>query len=167
MVELVATVAIFAILTAFAGPNFLRMIKDNRLSTEIDQLNSMLNYARNSALSTNRTVAVCPAGSPGVAQCGNDWSKGYMAVVNPGQATAKILLTYNAPKTSVLASDQGAIQFGTMGVANASTHFVVCDERGPNYARTAVVYPTGFVQTSKPGIAAWNGAAAGTCSFAA
>ena len=59
LVELMVTIAIAAILTAIAAPNFTPLIKNNRFAAQKNELQSALNLARSEAVKRNGTVSVC------------------------------------------------------------------------------------------------------------
>lgn len=167
LIEVMVSLVVFGILSAVAAPQLINVVKTTRLTGQIDQLNTMLNYARNMALSQNVPVKLCPVGSPGATACGSNWAAGQMVVTAPtaAGATPTLLQTYTAPATVTMSSNQNSVTFTANGLATTSTRFVICDNRGSTYGRSAVVYTTGFVQTAKAGIAAWNGGALPSCSL--
>ncbi|WP_323003098.1 GspH/FimT family pseudopilin [Denitromonas sp.] len=60
LVELMITLAIMAIIAAFAAPSFTRLIEDNRVTTQANDLLSSLSLARSEAVKRGVTVTVTP-----------------------------------------------------------------------------------------------------------
>lgn len=171
---------IFGIMTAMALPAFNNMIMNAKLSGQMDELSTALNYARSTALSQNSPVQVCPIGTAGSTTCGTNWATGWIVVTAPtaaaitAGATVTLLQSHTSPTTITLTAASaapplttalGSVVFDTHGLATTSAYFAFCDNRTnpEKYAKTAIVNATGFVQTAPAGVAAWNGGAA-TCT---
>lgn len=58
--ELMITVAIAAVLAAFAIPSFMDMMARNRINSMSEEMVNSLNTARNTAISRRRTVVLAP-----------------------------------------------------------------------------------------------------------
>ena len=90
--ELIVTIVIVAVLAAIALPNFGSSLRNNRVTTETNDLLSAINMARNEAVTRAAPVSVCPS-SDG-ATCAADataWAQGWMVFVdygNPGEVNA-------------------------------------------------------------------------------
>lgn len=65
LIELMVTLAIVAILAAFATPSIKEMLENNRLTALNNQLVSSLNYARSEAVKRNYPVTMCVRNSAG------------------------------------------------------------------------------------------------------
>ncbi len=79
LIELMITVAIFAILAAIAAPSFRGLIVRNQLSTLSNELMVALQYARSEAIVLRGTVTVCQsADGVGCAAAGG-WEQGWIA----------------------------------------------------------------------------------------
>jgi type IV fimbrial biogenesis protein FimT len=163
LIELLVTLAIMAIFLSLAFTAFQTMIQNNRVTTEIRGLVTALNYARNTSLSQSVPVAVCPIGSANSTTCGTAWSSGWMVVLDP-TGTPSILQSKTAPASNaVLSSTASAVTFDSRGLSTSSSAFKVCDGRGGAFARSAQVFPTGFIQIGNTvGQVAW-GTTAITC----
>lgn len=64
VVELMVTLAVLAIVMAFAIPGFQSMINDNRLSSASNELIANLQTARMEAIRRGRRVVVCASANP-------------------------------------------------------------------------------------------------------
>ena len=67
LVELLVTVSLVGILAAIAIPNFSSTIQNNRIDTEISDLQRALNYARLEAINRGVTMRIAPVN-------GADWA---------------------------------------------------------------------------------------------
>jgi len=69
IVELMVTVCLAAILFGFAIPSFRRMIVNNRLVTQTNDLIGAINYARSEAITQNTSVSFCRAADETATAC--------------------------------------------------------------------------------------------------
>ena len=60
LIELMVTVSVLAILVGLALPNLRSFLVSNRLSSDVNGLIGLLNYARSEAIVRNQSVVVCP-----------------------------------------------------------------------------------------------------------
>ena len=166
LIELLISITIMAIILVFMVPSFKNTLMNNRVLTQTDALINALSYARNTALSQNINVALCPAGAVGSTTCGISWQNGWIIVSQP--AGGPVLLQANVagandPVLSVVPIGGVAainVTFDPLGIATTQANFKSCDSRGASFARSVVVLPTGFIQSSSTmGIAAWDGSA--------
>ncbi|MFN3786316.1 MAG: GspH/FimT family pseudopilin [Thiothrix sp.] len=65
LVELTVTLAVVAVLAAFAAPSIKAILESNRLTALNNQLVSSLNYARSEAVKRNYPVTMCVRNSAG------------------------------------------------------------------------------------------------------
>lgn len=71
LLELLVTLALFAILATIAVPNFSRIIQENRVITAANDFKTGLSFARSEALKRNQPISLLPAP--------NGWSTGWEA----------------------------------------------------------------------------------------
>ncbi|WP_019568118.1 GspH/FimT family pseudopilin [Thioalkalivibrio sp. ALMg13-2] len=76
LIELMVTIAVFAILASIAVPSFRFIIENNRVTTASNELTTAFNYARSEAVRRGLPVSVCPIGS--------DWDDGWQVVRSEG-----------------------------------------------------------------------------------
>ncbi len=152
LIELMITIAIAVILMTVGIPSFSETIKNNRLTTEINELLTALNVGRSEAIKRGVSTTVC-TGSVG-ASCGGNWEDGWVVFVDSNgdgtiDAGEEIRVhdsltpgtTIAFPRTSIVYSGQG-FAVGFTGT------FVLCDSRGVSKAKGLVVSNTGRVRTA-------------------
>jgi len=166
LVELVISLTVLAVLLILTIPSFKDLLMNDRVAALKSEFNNALNYARNSALSRNVTVAVCPFSAVGSAACGGNWQAGFIVVSDPGGTSTLLLSRQTGPNDPVISSSPvngvsaTSVIFDTRGLATTEANFKVCDSRGAAFARSLEVLPTGLVQSgSTVGRAAWDGSA--------
>lgn len=76
MVELMVTLAVMAIVVAWAVPSFRQQMISNRTVTAASEFSNAVTYARSQAVRTLKRVSIC-ASSDG-ASCTGNWSDGYI-----------------------------------------------------------------------------------------
>ena len=154
LVELLVTIALVAIVTAFAVPNFSTFIRDGRTTADFNRLLGDITFARSEAVTRGSFVSLCP--SQNFTSCnGVNWSDGWIAFVDDGAGSGtagnrsrdgsefilrvgestrgKVSITatnFTAPdpdNSAVLFSPDGKIENGQ--VANIG-QFTICDDQG-------------------------------------
>lgn len=168
LLELMVVLIIVAIVLAFAVPSYRTLIMNNRQDTAIGDLGTALNLARNTALSRNMPVGVCPVSPPAgagqapgnacVASFANGGSGTAWMVYLPsggGAGTLTVLASYVVPgsdqltfSSSIQTNGSIGIVFNGRGLATASGLVTVCDARGASYAQAVQVNTAGYIQTS-------------------
>lgn len=77
LVELMVTIAILAIVSAIALPNLNEFLVRLRVDSQISELNRLLLTARNSAITGEQNVVICPLASRSVSRtsaCTSNWT---------------------------------------------------------------------------------------------
>lgn len=137
LIELMITIAIAAVLVAFAIPAFNNVIRDNRLITSANDVSLALNLARSEAI--KRGVQVDVAATDG------DWAEGITVEINGG-ATLRIFPPFSGGMT--LEETGGLTAVGYLGTGRATTAaaFDICDsEREAETGRTVSITATGRI----------------------
>lgn len=163
LIELMVTVVVVAVLLAIAVPNFRTMLLNRRQAGVADGLLNSLNYARNTALSTDQPVTICPLGSGSA--CGSSWNNGWIVSTQPASGASVVLNTTSLSTggpTLKTAGGSTAVSFSGVGLATGADVFVICDSRGTSYAQSVQVYATGFIQAAS-GVLAPDGTTSVTC----
>lgn len=79
LLELLVVILLMGIMATLAMPSFIAFGERNALSAAVNQLQSTLAFARNTAITRRIEVTVCPADDDRSA-CGSEWSGELMVV---------------------------------------------------------------------------------------
>jgi prepilin-type N-terminal cleavage/methylation domain len=143
LVELMVTLAVLAILTMVAVPNFRDTIRRSRVSAASNALLVDLHYARAEAINRGQLVSLCPSSNGSSCTAGGvAWEAGWLVYTYPaGAASANtayvagnILLRASDAREGVAirASRAGVLSFGQQGQLRPGTalSFVTCMRNG-------------------------------------
>lgn len=83
LIEIFMGVAILSILLVLALPAFTELLNNNRSLTLSNNFISFLNYARSEAIKRGSNVSVCPTANDNFTACGNDWTQGWIVLLDP------------------------------------------------------------------------------------
>lgn len=174
LIELMVSLAVVLILVGLGVPSFVSAMKNSQLSSDFSDLTRSLYLARSEAVKRTSRVAVCARADD--TTCGADWNQGWIIFVDNDQgeanttgiinATDEILRftppldnkrkvqAYGSPSHAVSSSSnsviQSYIQYRTDGASSLSGGtFVMCDDRGANYARSVNIMLTGDIRQGR------------------
>lgn len=155
LVELMITLAIAAILVGLAAPSFNDLIKDSRLTTQINSLTASLNFARSEAIKRAITVTVCK--SDDGEECGGNWNQGWIVfedINGDGAVDADdTIIRVNSVLTSgntLVFPEKNRVTYQPDGFAiGYNSTFKLCDDRGYTKAKGLVVSNTGRVRIAE------------------
>lgn len=172
LIEMMITLVVLAVLVQVVAPGFQKIIKDNRVKSEVYGLRAALSLARSEAATSRRPVVVCSSvdGTDcNVAADGFDWAKGYIAFVDGGDAPDS---SYTVPGATELDGDRlitvnhgeaveyleilytnissnTEVDFNSQGYAIGSNgSFKFCDDRGDTYARGLILSAIGSLRAA-------------------
>jgi type IV fimbrial biogenesis protein FimT len=145
LLELMLTLSIVAVIVALAIPNFREFILNSRLTGAANDLLASVQLARSEAIKRQRTVALCASANPtdDVPTCDVAF-RGWVVwvdtnndgVIAPGEAVVGRHDTLD-PAMRLLSNGNGLISYQssgftqpTVGGVAATTHVLICDERG-------------------------------------
>ncbi len=80
LVEMLATLAVLALLTYFGLPGMARLLEETRSETAIHAVRGGINFTRSAAATHNQPAIMCPLGADG--HCHGDWSQGFAVFVD-------------------------------------------------------------------------------------
>jgi type IV fimbrial biogenesis protein FimT len=163
LVELMVTMAVFAVLVTIAIPAFNSYVRTNRLSSETNALVGALSFARSEAVKRGANISVCRS-SDG-ATCATDasgWNAGWIIFVNTDNdapaavdAGEEILHVYGALSTgntlSASAGFSNYITYRSNGFGNSQGQFIFCDSTGAASAVNIAVNRIGKTTQSTGG----------------
>ena len=152
MIELMITLAIAAILIASAAPSFRTSIQNNRLVTQVNELQTSLNLARSEAIKRNDNVTVCQS-SNGTTCTGGNWQDGWIIFLdndfdgNVDTADGDVVLRVDGVISggNTLSFTQTRVIYARDGFArpNSAGTFTLCDSRGASEAKGLVIGVSG------------------------
>lgn len=164
LLELLAVIAIAAVLLGVGVPSMSNFIDNSRRAAGTTELLIAMNMARSEALKQHRHVTVCKSadgencGTGGVA-----WEDGWIVFVNNSSLTVsqrnsgEQLLYVSPAMNGGAAIDSTAaiadrVSFRPSGRAAANGLFTWCDDRGAEEARAVWILPSGraAVSTTTP-----------------
>lgn len=165
LVELMIALVVAGILIQVVAPGFQKMIKDNRVKSEVYALRAALTLARSEALTRRDPVVVC-AGNP-TDGCGDEfanWADGFIAFTDPdgdNDYTAPVavddddLLVVHAAESPEYMdiwfdSTAGAavIRFSAQGFTGTTASLEICDDRELTDARGITISAIGHVSAA-------------------
>jgi len=139
LIELMITVAIASLLLTMAVPSFNTMTKNNRLTSNVNQLVAALNLARSEAITRRATIDVVATDSTNAA---NEWGQGWSVGVNGG-ATLRIFEALKGGTTLDSSGGIGTVQYLSNGRASVADVFTLCDDRTGETGRQITILVTG------------------------
>lgn len=149
LVELMVTIAVASIILTIAVPSMGNFIVKLRIDNEISQLNRMVLTARNTAVSTEQNVILCPLEN---GSCTNNWSNELTVFVdldNSGtyvEANDTLVKIKEATSggDSITYAGQSSISYAPTGVlSSAASDLIYCPIADNTLARAVVVSVSG------------------------
>lgn len=83
IIELMAAVAVLAVLVSFAVPSFNTVMRNQELVSQLSRLNATLAYTRNEAAARSTSVAVCPSSDSSSCDDSMVWDNGWIVFLDP------------------------------------------------------------------------------------
>ena len=158
LVELMAALAVAAILLGLALPGFQETVRRHRAEAAVHQLSTMLALARNTAIVRRTPVTVCPSLGGGQCHAKPDWSSGWLVYRDPHRASqpaspADVLQEVRMPLHGSVRAYSSAgrlrVRYQPDGLSSGTNLTIrVCNDRGVH--AELVVNNTGRVRVSRP-----------------
>ena len=138
LIELMITLAIFAVLSAIAVPQFTSMINNQRVKVAVGDLHASLTFARSEAIKRSAFVGVC-AKTDDSSGCQNssDWARGWIVFLDadgnglPG-AVSDILKRQEAIPTVTLTGTNSNVSYTRDGRLRATVATFVANTSASN-----------------------------------
>jgi type IV fimbrial biogenesis protein FimT len=165
LLEMMAAVAVLSILLGLGVPSFSRMIRNNRVVANTNELVVALSAARSEAVKRGVPTAVCARTGPTTDVCrtgtSNNWGSGWLVFTDQAgtagviDAGDEILQRFDATLAgvSMLTNDRPVVRFGASGLPPSgavdttfSIRHTVCVG---NNQRSVKVTATGRLHTNK------------------
>ena len=157
LIELMATLAIVAVILALGAPSLSDALQRQRVSTTLHLLSADMAMARNTAVMRHSHVIVCPRKATGNCAPDQEWGQGWMVFNDPDgnrqpDAETDILRVTDAPGGALLLlpSSRPLLRYQADGrAANSNLTVYVCDDK--RYAGKVIVNNLGRVRTELAG----------------
>lgn len=137
LVELVITVAIIAIVMAYAVPAYSRFVAQNKVQSFAYALAADLNNARSEAIRRGQAVEVCAASDTTVASCtgavASNWSKSWITV-----ASGAVIRVHQAEAGTVASTTLSSVRFGASGRSSNPGNIVFQDAAAATSASVSI-----------------------------
>jgi type IV fimbrial biogenesis protein FimT len=169
LMELMIVVALIAILAAMAAPSFNEIIKNNRLTSQVNDFIASINLARSEAIKRNQNVIICRSANGTSCAASDGWEQGWVVYADannntdldvgeelriyPALAAGNTLRTKNNFINRVTYIPRGYVSGVTGGT------FVLCDDQTGDgdtndnedfqSGRAIIIGPTGRPRTNK------------------
>lgn len=144
LVELIITLAIAGVLVALATPNFSATIQNNRMATQINELQASLSLARSEAIKRNNNVTMCQSSSG--SSCTGNWQDGWIIFVDnnfDGNVDGEEVLRVHGALAgaNTLTFSQTGVIYANNGLARGGANgtFTLCDTRGAENAKGLII----------------------------
>ena len=161
LIELMVAVAIVAILSAIAAPNFNGvLVRSNIRSLSVD-LGSDISFARSEAIRLGSAVSLCPAANAEGSSCatGNDWKDGWVvfrengATLNGAIDAGETILRQhgalpNASYSILRTGGSGALTFVGGGSTRTGASYTLTVAHPQGQSRRLVVSVIGRLTTT-------------------
>jgi type IV fimbrial biogenesis protein FimT len=161
IIELMVTMGVVAILLAIAVPGISSMVKNNRLSTQVNMVMADVHLARSESVKRGVRVIMCRSASPNISTptcSGNtqDWSTGYLVFTgedgnNTYQAGTDTLIRLGQPAQDGVdlhtsSAWDNNLEINPNGTLNEGSTAIlaVCDYRNEAYGKQITIPPSGI-----------------------
>jgi type IV fimbrial biogenesis protein FimT len=157
LVELIAALAIVAILTSVAVPSFSSLYHDAERTSAVNNLLHALFLARSESIKRHAVVSLCrSADSIACANASAGWNVGWMVFVNldrddPPQRDAgePVIAIYKGWPAGTITSNRPAYSFRPVHQLLVNGTLLFCDREGGTAARAIIISPTGRPRVSR------------------
>ncbi|GAB4294706.1 MAG: Tfp pilus assembly protein FimT/FimU [Thiohalomonadaceae bacterium] len=158
LTELLAVLAITAVIMAIAAPSFATLLQNNRLTASLNALATTLHYARSEAIKRNQPIVICKGTSDTGCNNSRTWHAGWILFEdNNGDKQwndDEALLWSQAALPSGQTLEWNAFPSSNYtvyypnGTASSNGTFVFCDNRGAVAAKALILAKTGRLRNS-------------------
>lgn len=151
LLELMASLAILAIIAGIAVPSFARMIENNRVQTQANAFFTSLIAARSEAVKRNQSVVLCKSADGSSCTKTDHWEQGWLVFADPnGNSTLDsgetILQSHAGTPAITIRAANGAddmLTYEPDGTLSAAETFDICTDSDVARGRSIVIGVTG------------------------
>lgn len=154
LIEMMIVIALIAVIASYGIPQFNGMMQNGRISTQVNQLQGLMQLARSEAVTNRVRSGVC--GSTDQATCNtDDWELGailFRDVAGDGIKDASDPVLRVMPAASndnTIRGVNGVISFMADGTLATTAMLAICDTRGAASSRQVRLNTAGQSRISK------------------
>jgi type IV fimbrial biogenesis protein FimT len=150
IIELMITLAVAAILAVIAAPSFSDLIKNNRLSSQYNELLTHITLARSEAVKRGTEIKVLNNNGTG----STIWDAGWVVYQDSDDDDAvdsgEEILVSNAASANITIrfNNGGQITYQPNGLGITAGTFTICDDRAEQEAKGLIINATGRVRVA-------------------
>lgn len=138
LIELMVVVAVAGILAGVVAPSFQEMIRNNRITADVNHFVTAIHAARSEALKTGLPVILQPISG--------SWNNGW--TVDETASGGANLMTFNKQSDVAIASALANVRYTSRGmITTAAGTLQFCDSRTGEEGREVSISLTGRVST--------------------
>jgi len=159
LVELLVVITVAAILAFFAVPDLADFVKNNRNSSDINDLLSSVSYARSEAVKRNSSVTICQSANGTSCQnSAGSWGGGWLVfedINRDGSVTAGadtiLRVSSGIGSGRSLGFSATRVIYRSSGLASEGTNatFTLCDDRGASHAKGLIIGASGHPRVAR------------------
>jgi type IV fimbrial biogenesis protein FimT len=147
------SITVLAVLLGLAIPSFRDIIRNNRVTTQTNDLVSALNYARSEALKRSNPVSACSSTDGNTCAGVNNWSTGWIVFTDinaNGTLDGADVRLQQWPATTggitLNSTTRSFVRYASTGVSSGSETFSLLKPGcSGNYARRITISNTGRI----------------------
>lgn len=149
LIELIITLVIAGVLLSIGIPSFNSFLKNNQLTTQINELVTSINLTRSEAIKRGLSSTICKSNTG--TSCAGNWTDGWIVfddqnadgVVDAGETIIRAHDALTGGNTLTFGT-KNRITYSSQGIAvGFNDTFKLCDNRGATKAKGIVVSNTG------------------------
>ena len=156
LVGLLISIAISTILLGIGIPSMAGLVQSNRITTQLNDFRSELNYARIEAIQRNQNVVICKSSDREHCSTDYDWHDGWIVFIDVDKdhryTPADVLLrSHGALRPGLKINYRGSgfshyVVFRGIGTTSTNGTFRFCDRNHPENARALIINLAGRVR---------------------
>jgi type IV fimbrial biogenesis protein FimT len=154
LVELMVVVSILAILGTLGVPNFLSILTKSRITSETNQLNGLIRFARFKAIEQEQLAVLCPTSDYSL--CNDDWNDPKIVFIdanhnNEREPEEPMLMSMpKSNNSNQIYSRNRTLKFYESGITASPASVRICpDSKEAKYARLLTVSLQGKIKLSR------------------
>lgn len=156
MIELLMVLVVAGILLGIAIPSFTEIIKNNRLTSQTNDLLTSFTLARAEAISRRTTVTVCtPQSGANSCEGNTGWEDGWVVFVDEDEdgnwANDELIQQSAAVEgDNTVTAGRNLVRFSSNGMASGfNGTWLICDDRGIGNAHALILSNTGRARVAQ------------------